>query len=192
MNQPDPTCARAHLVGGGIGSLAAAAILIRDGDMLGKNITIYEELGAVGGALDGSGSPDTGYLVRGGRMFESKYVCTYDLFSSIPTLDGRQTVTQEIFQWNEVIRTGSKARLVRNGRRLVAPEFGLSESQILMVEKFEPRARKSPRRQQDLRSLRCSVFQDKFLADVGDDLRIPALAQRGRAQKISDPFHPHG
>ena len=34
-------------------------------------------------------------------MIESKYVCTYDLFSSIPTLDGAKTVTQEIFDWNQ-------------------------------------------------------------------------------------------
>ena len=26
-------------------------------------------------------------MLRGGRMIESKYLCTYDLFSSIPTLD---------------------------------------------------------------------------------------------------------
>ena len=29
-------------------------------------------------------------MLRGGRMIESKYLCTYDLFSSIPTLDGSQ------------------------------------------------------------------------------------------------------
>ena len=136
MTRPDRSSTHVHLVGGGIASMAAAAVLIRDGDMLGKNITLYEELGELGGALDGSGNPDSGYLVRGGRMFESKYLCTYDLFSSIPTLDRQRTVTQEIFQWNEVIRTDSKARLVRGGRRLVAPEFGLSESQILMIEKL--------------------------------------------------------
>ena len=132
----DRSSMHAHLVGGGIASLAAAAILIRDGDMLGKNIIVYEQLDLLGGALDGSGNPEVGYLVRGGRMFESKYLCTYDLFSSIPTLDMRQTVTQEIFEWNEIIKTGSKARLIRNERRLVAPEFGLSEKQILMIERL--------------------------------------------------------
>ena len=34
--------------------------------------------------------------MRGGRMIESKYLCTYGLFSSIPTLDESKTVTQEI------------------------------------------------------------------------------------------------
>src|ERR1700750_191996 len=75
-----------YLVGGGIASLAAAAFLIRDGDILGQNITILEESDSLGGSLDGSGSPESGYVVRGGRMLESKYLCTFDLFSSIPTL----------------------------------------------------------------------------------------------------------
>jgi oleate hydratase len=110
MTKPDRSHTRAHLVGGGIASLAAATLLIRDGGLSGHTITVYEELDRVGGSLDGSGDPHTGYMVRGGRMMESKYLCTYDLFSSIPTLDGKQSVTQEIFEWNEVIKTGSKSR----------------------------------------------------------------------------------
>ena len=142
MSKPDRTSLKAHLVGGGIASLAAAAILIRDGDLLGKNITIYEELDRIGGALDGAGDPDHGYIVRGGRMIESKYLCTYDLFASVPSLDGKQTVTQEIMEWNEIIKTGSKSRLVRAGHKIDAPEFGLSERHILTIEKLmiEPEA----------------------------------------------------
>jgi MCRA family len=44
-----------YLVGGGIASMAAAAFMIRDGDVLGHNITIFEELDKIGGSLDGSG-----------------------------------------------------------------------------------------------------------------------------------------
>lgn len=142
MSKPDRTGIHAYLVGGGIASLAAAAILIRDGDLLGHRITVYEELDRLGGALDGAGDAENGYIVRGGRMIESKYLCTYDLFSSVPALDGRQTVTQEILQWNEVIKTGSKSRLVRAGRKIDAPGFGLSERHILTIEKLmiEPEA----------------------------------------------------
>jgi oleate hydratase len=122
-----------YLVGGGIASLAAAAFLIRDGDIPGHRITILEELPQLGGSLDGAGSPQEGYVLRGGRMIESKYLCTYDLFSSIPTLDQSKTVTQEIFEWNEVMKTSSKCRLVRDGQRLDAPEYGLSEQDILTI-----------------------------------------------------------
>jgi len=66
----------------------AAAFMIRDGDIPGCDITILEELDVIGGSLDGSGTPEQGYVLRGGRMLESKYLCTFELFSSIPTLDG--------------------------------------------------------------------------------------------------------
>src|SRR5277367_2979773 len=132
-----------YLVGGGIASLAAAAFFIRDGDILGHNITIIEESAKIGGSLDAAGTPEDGYVMRGGRMLESKYLCTYDLFSSIPTLDERTTVTQEIFAWNETMKTASKSRLFRDGHRIDAPRFGLSEKQILTLERLglEPEGR---------------------------------------------------
>jgi oleate hydratase len=137
---------KVYLVGGGIASMAAAAFMIRDGDIPGHNITIFEELDKLGGSLDAAGSPETGYVLRGGRMIESKYVCTYELFSSIPTLDGSRTVTREIFDWNETMKTSSKSRLVRDGYRETAPEFGLSERHILTIERLalEPEATLGP------------------------------------------------
>jgi len=69
-------------------------------------------------------------------MLESKYLCTYDLFSSIPALDESRTVTQEIFDWNEVMKTSSHSRLVRSGKRQDAPEYGLSERHILTLERL--------------------------------------------------------
>ncbi len=127
---------KVYLVGAGIASLAAAVFMIRDGDKRGSDIMILEESAAIGGALDGAGNPDTGYVLRGGRMLESKYLCTFDLFASIPTLDDRTTVTQEIFDWNETIRTSSKSRLFDHGRRITAPEFGLHETHIMTIERL--------------------------------------------------------
>lgn len=130
-----PEHSKFYLVGGGIASLAAA-FLIRDGDVPGRNITILEALGVAGGSLDAAGSAQDGYVLRGGRMLESKYVCTLDLFSSIPTLDDSKTVTQEIFDWNETMKTSSKSRLVRDGHRIDRPEFGLAEKHILTLERL--------------------------------------------------------
>lgn len=134
MPNNTPAPAKAHLIGGGIASLAAAAILIRDGNMRGIDITIYEELPWLGGSLDGAGTAARGYVVRGGRMLESKYVCTYDLFDSVPTLDKTRSVTEEIFEWNRVIQTSSRSRLVRAAHRMEAPAFGLHERHILALE----------------------------------------------------------
>ncbi len=134
--RPNPTNLEVFLVGGGIASLAAAVFLIRDGDVPGCNITILEELDTIGGSLDASGSAEAGYVLRGGRMLESKYLCTFDLFSSIPTLDERRTVTEETFAWNETMKTSSKSRLMRDGIRQTAPKFGLSEAHILTIERL--------------------------------------------------------
>ncbi len=125
-----------YLIGGGIASLAAAVFLIRDGDIPGHKITIFEQLEHLGGSLDGAGSPQEGYVIRGGRMLESKYVCTWDLFSTIPTLDESKTVTREIFDFNDTLKTSSKSRLFRSGHREDAPEFGLSEKHILTLERL--------------------------------------------------------
>jgi hypothetical protein len=68
-------------IGGGIGSLAAAAFMIRDGGLPGANITIYEALPVLGASLDAAGNPETGYSLRGGRMFTTdNYECTWGLF----------------------------------------------------------------------------------------------------------------
>jgi len=128
--------AKVYLIGGGIASLAAAVFMIRDADVLGHNITIFEALGQLGGSLDGAGSPEHGYVLRGGRMFESKYLCTLDLFASIPTLDGKTTVTAETLAWNERMPTSSKSRLSLHGQRQTAPAFNLPEHDILTIERL--------------------------------------------------------
>jgi len=89
---------KAYLVGGGVGSLAAAAFMIRDGGMHGENITIFETLTQLGGSLDGAGNPEDGYSMRGGRMLTTdNYECTWDLFETIPSLsDPSKTVFDEI------------------------------------------------------------------------------------------------
>jgi oleate hydratase len=52
---------KAYLVGGGIGSLAAAAFMVRDGGLHGEHITILEAAPIMGGSLDGAGDPAGGY-----------------------------------------------------------------------------------------------------------------------------------
>ena len=142
LTKPQAAAPRVYLIGSGIAAMAAAVFMIRDGDVFGQNITILEQSDRIGGSLDGAGSPEAGYVVRGGRMLESKYLCTFGLFASVPTLDESQTVTQETLRWNEIMQTSSKARLFRDGQRQTAPAFGLSEKHILTIERLvlEPEA----------------------------------------------------
>ena len=112
------TTAKAYLVGGGIGSLAAAAFMIRDGNLPGGNITILEALPLPGGSLDGAGDPEAGYSLRGGRMLTTdNYECTWDLYRSIPSLHHEgQSVFDETVQFNERYQAHSLARLVDSCR----------------------------------------------------------------------------
>ncbi|MFD9127531.1 oleate hydratase [Kitasatospora sp. NPDC059571] len=119
---------QAYLVGGGIAALAAAAFLIRDGDLPGENIHILEQLPLAGGSLDGQGSPDRAYVTRGGRMLEDEaYSCLWDLLETIPTLDDEGvSVRQEIIDFNRAWPTDARARLIdRNHRILDASRLGL-------------------------------------------------------------------
>ena len=87
----------AHLVGGGVASLAAAAFLIRDGQMDARRITIYEASNICGGCLDGIHNPKEGFLFRGEREVEDHYECTWDLYRSIPSLDVEGSVLDDMY-----------------------------------------------------------------------------------------------
>lgn len=105
------------IVGGGIAGLATAVFLIRDADVEGSDIHLYEQLHATGGSLDGSGDAESGYLTRGGRMFEEHFACTFDLLGSIPSVDDANiSIKDEIFLFNKMVPGSSNCRLVREGR----------------------------------------------------------------------------
>lgn len=89
----------AYLVGSGLASLAAAAFLIRDGQMKGERITILEASGIDGGALDGAGNAETGWLIRGGREMEDHFECLWDLYRSIPSLEIEGASVLDEFYW---------------------------------------------------------------------------------------------
>ncbi|GHU26993.1 hypothetical protein FACS1894152_2790 [Bacilli bacterium] len=66
---------KAHIIGGGLAGLATAFFLIRDGQMDGKNITVYEETKILGGACDGIRDPRQQFIFRGGREMEDHFEC---------------------------------------------------------------------------------------------------------------------
>ena len=127
--------AKAYLVGSGIAALAAAAFLIRDGGFDGADIHLFEEQDRIGGSLDAGGSPESGYSMRGGRMFEAEFRCTYDLLSGIPSLDDPSvSVTQEILDGHETFGWDDISRLVDGGGKIVdVTSMGFSERDRLDV-----------------------------------------------------------
>jgi oleate hydratase len=113
---------KAYFVGGGIGSLAGAAFLIRDGGMPGGQISILDAGSVMGGSLDGAGDAVSGYSMRGGRMLTTdNYECTWSLFKSIPSLaQPGSSVFDETLDFNEKHVSNAMARLVDSRRAKVA------------------------------------------------------------------------
>ena len=137
---------KAYLVVGGVGSLAAAAFMIRDGNVRGEDITILEELDVLGGSLDGSGDAAAGYSMRGGRMFTTdNYECTWALFRDIPSLgDPGVSVYEETLAFNAKHPAHSMARLVDANRvKVPAKSMGFSmhnRSELLKLAEAEETA----------------------------------------------------
>ncbi|MBN8739077.1 MAG: oleate hydratase [Xanthomonadaceae bacterium] len=111
----------AYLIGGGIGTLAAAAFMIRDGGVPGDRITLIDAGRQWGGALDGAGDPERGYTLRGGRMLTTDhYECTWDLLRSIPSVEyPGQSVFDETDTFNTLHVSHARARLVNQCRAKV-------------------------------------------------------------------------
>jgi oleate hydratase len=119
---------KAHIVGGGFGGLAAAALLIRNAETPGQDITIYEADKELGGGLFLYGSAQSGYNLPG-SVFDKEFRCTFDLLSTIPsTKDPAVSVRDEFFAFNDRDPFDDRGHIVdRNGQ--VVPHgarFGLS------------------------------------------------------------------
>ena len=66
----------AYIVGTGLAALTAACYLVRDGQMPGKRIHVFEKDPIPGGACDGWEYPGLGYVMRAaGRWITTSRLC---------------------------------------------------------------------------------------------------------------------
>ncbi|TNG00164.1 MAG: oleate hydratase [Gammaproteobacteria bacterium] len=123
----NPKDSKIYLVGSGIASLASSTYLIKDAGVPGENIRILEQDKVLGGALDGAGDPDNGFIIRGGRMHEEHFACYWDLLSNIPSYDDPNvSVKDESFEFSSRYVSHAQARLLKDGKRVDVSSFGLS------------------------------------------------------------------
>ncbi len=127
QNQKD---AKVYIIGSGIAGLASAVYLEKDAGIAGENIHILEKDSIAGGATDGAGDPERGYVVRGGRMHEMHYECYWELLSYIPSLeDPNVSVRDESYEFNQRFVSNGQARLLKQGKKLDVSSYGLSFEQ---------------------------------------------------------------
>ena len=74
---------KAHIVGGGFGGLAAAALLIRNAGVPGQDITIYEADERAGRRVLFRWRPQSGYNLPG-SIFDKEFRCAFDLLAESP------------------------------------------------------------------------------------------------------------
>lgn len=129
----------AYLVGGGLAAMASAAYLIRDCKFPGNQITVYEGMHITGGSNDGIGTPEKGFVCRGGRMLnEETYENFWELFKTIPSLDNPdRSVTDEILAFDHAHPTHARARLVdKDGNILDVKSMGFNQADRMALLKL--------------------------------------------------------
>ena len=89
----------AYIIGTGLAALSAACYLVRDGQMKGAHIHIFEKDPIPGGACDGFEYPGVGYVMRGGREMDNHFEVMWDLFRSIPSIETEGVSVLDEYYW---------------------------------------------------------------------------------------------
>ena len=118
---------KAHIVGGGFGGLAAAALLIRNADVPGEDITVYEASDTLGGGFFLGGDATSGYNLPG-SVFDKEFRCTFDLLKSIPSARNPSvSITDDFFDFNTSEPYHDRAHIFDSERRVIhRARYGLS------------------------------------------------------------------
>ena len=89
----------AYIIGTGLAALTAACYLVRDGQMKGEHVHIFEKDPIPGGACDGYEYPGIGYVMRGGREMDNHFEVMWDLFRSIPSIETEGVSVLDEYYW---------------------------------------------------------------------------------------------
>lgn len=89
----------AYIIGTGLAALSAACYLVRDAQMKGERIHIFEKDPIAGGACDGYEYSGVGYVMRGGREMDNHFEVMWDLFRSIPSIETEGVSVLDEYYW---------------------------------------------------------------------------------------------
>ncbi|MDD2994527.1 MAG: oleate hydratase [Pygmaiobacter sp.] len=129
----------AYIVGSGLGALAAACYLVRDGQLPGKNVHVLEKDPIPGGACDGYQVTDVGYVMRGGREMDNHFECMWDLFRSIPSIETEGVSVLDEYYWlnkSDPNYSLQRATVRRGEDAHTDGKFGLSDAGAMEIMKL--------------------------------------------------------
>lgn len=89
----------AYIIGTGLAGLAAAFYLVRDGQMKGEHIHVFEKLELAGGSCDGKKDITKGFYMRGGREMDNHFECMWDMFKDVPSIETPNVSVLDEYYW---------------------------------------------------------------------------------------------
>ena len=128
----------AYIIGSGLAALAAACYLVRDGQMKGEHVHVFEKAPLPGGACDGY-KYDIGYVMRGGREMANHFEVMWDLLRSIPSLETEGASVLDEYYWlNKADPNYSlcRATVNRGEDAHTDGKFGLSDKGAMEIMKL--------------------------------------------------------
>lgn len=128
----------AYIIGTGLAALGAAVFLVRDAQMPGDHIHIFEKDELPGGACDGREIQGIGYVMRGGRELDNHNEVMYDAFRSIPSLETKgASILDELYWLNKADPNFTMCRATeQQGRPASNGKFGLSDKATMEIMKL--------------------------------------------------------
>ena len=128
----------AYIIGSGLAALTAACYLVRDGQMKGERVHVFEKDPLPGGACDGY-KYDVGYVMRGGREMDNHFEVMWDLLRSIPSLETEGASVLDEYYWlNKADPNYSlcRATVNRGEDAHTDGKFGLSDKGAMEIMKL--------------------------------------------------------
>ena len=183
----------AYIIGTGLAALTAAFYLVRDAQMPGKNIHVFDKDVVPGGALDGAFIKGEGYVMRGGREMDNHFEVMWDVYRDVPSIEDPNVSMLDHYYWLnkedpelfEVPRHQGTWPQCAHRQQVQSLRQGVhGDPQAL------PRLRGRARQQEDHRLLRRRSAQFEFLAVLAHHVRLRELGFRARDASLHPPVHP--
>ena len=89
----------AYIIGTGLAGLTAAFYLVRDGQMKGEHIHVFEKLDLAGGICDGRKDITKGFFMRGGREMDNHFEVMWDTFRDVPSIETPGISVLDEYYW---------------------------------------------------------------------------------------------
>lgn len=89
----------AYIIGTGLAGLSAAFYLVRDAQIKGNRIHVFEKLDLAGGSCDGRKDITKGFYMRGGREMDNHFECMWDMFRDVPSIETPNVSVLDEYYW---------------------------------------------------------------------------------------------